>query len=202
LTHSPTLAEQKATLRASSVVRRATVAEAAGAEAAAAAARIFAREIALPEGGVLAGYWPLPGELDPRPLLHQAAAGGLNLAMPRMQGKGLPLAFHLWRRGDPLVPGPFRVMEPEAGAPLALPDLVLAPLLAFDRRGHRLGYGAGFYDRTLTALRLRHPGILAIGFGFAAQEVERVPVGEMDQPLDGVLTERFLRRFGPRGGGR
>jgi 5-formyltetrahydrofolate cyclo-ligase len=202
LTHAPTLAEQKATLRATSMARRATVAEALGREAAEAITRLFAREIVLPPGAVVAGYWPLAGELDPRPLLLDAAARGLRLAMPRMQGKGLPLAFHHWSEGEPLVPGPFRVMEPEAGAPLAHPDLVLAPLLAFDRRGHRLGYGAGFYDRTLAALRRRHPELVAIGIAFAAQEVAEVPVDEGDEPLDGVLTEVALHRFERAGGTR
>jgi 5-formyltetrahydrofolate cyclo-ligase len=202
LIHAPTLAEQKATLRASSVVRRATVAEALGPEVAGTVARLFAREIVLPEGSVVAGYWPLQGELDPRPLLYAAATRGLRLAMPRMQGKGLPLVFHSWMPGEPLVPGPFRVMEPEAEAPLIRPDLVLAPLLAFDRRGHRLGYGAGFYDRTLAALREGHPDLQAIGLAFAAQEVEAVPVDDADEPLDGVLTEVALHRFAARGGAR
>jgi len=122
------------------------------------------------------------------------AARGHPLALPRVQGRGRPLAFHAWRPGDPLLAGPFGVMEPDPDAPALRPRVLLVPLLAFDRQGGRLGYGAGYYDLVLHALRALCPPPLAIGVAFAAQEVDRVPTGPRDQPLDAVVTERAVHR--------
>ena len=141
-------------------------------------------------GRVAAGYWPIRGEADPLPLLAALAAAGLATALPRIAGRGQPLAFHVWRRGDPLVGGPLGLREPLADTPAADPDLVFVPLAAFDRAGHRLGYGAGYYDATLAALAARRP--LAIGLAFSVQEVAAVPAEAHDHPLAFVITEREL----------
>jgi 5-formyltetrahydrofolate cyclo-ligase len=134
----------------------------------------------------VAGYWPIRSEIDPRPLM---SALGLLSALPIIDGPGLPLRFRTWRPGDPVQPGRLGTSEPGPDAAELVPDLVLVPLLAFDRRRHRLGYGAGFYDRTLAALRANGP-VLAVGVAFAAQEVPDVPIDSWDEPLDLVLTEQ------------
>ena len=132
-------------------------------------------------GRRIAGYWPLPSEADPRPALR---THGGPWCLPVVVGRGKPLIFRDWRPGALLVPGPFGVQEP-AGA-VCTPEVVVVPLLAFDRRGHRLGYGGGFYDRTLAGLV---PRPLAIGFAFSMQEVAAVPTDDTDAPLDLVVTE-------------
>jgi len=146
---------------------------------------------ALAPGSVVAAYWPKGDELDVRPLLRHFDLVGVPTALPVMAGRGWPLLFRLWRPGHPLVPGAFGVMEPMAEAPLVQPTLVLVPLLAFDRSGHRLGYGAGFYDRTLAALR-DTGRVTAIGVAHAEQQVDAVPHDPYDQRLDGVLTDQGL----------
>ncbi len=136
-----------------------------------------------PAGAVVAGFWPLPGEIDIRPLLLALGDRGHCIALPVTPQRGRPLAFGAWRPGEALLPGRFGTMAP-AGAEI-VPDVLLVPLLAFDRRGHRLGYGAGYYDRTLASL----PAARAVGCAFAAQEVAEVPAGPYDVPLGAVATE-------------
>ena len=135
--------------------------------------------------GVVAAYYPVRSEFDCMPLLRRVAAEGWTLALPVIAGPA-PLLFREWTFGAPLEPGPFGVREPVEG-PLAAPDVVLVPLLAFDARGYRLGYGGGHYDRTLAALR-GAGGVTAIGLAFDAQEVAEVPVCPYDEPLDWILT--------------
>jgi 5-formyltetrahydrofolate cyclo-ligase len=148
----------------------------------------------LPTTGIVSGYWPLEDELDPRPCMDRLAGLGHPLALPRVQGRGRPLAFHAWRSGDPLFAGPFGVMEPDPEASMVSPRILLVPLLAFDRQGRRLGYGAGYYDMVLRDLRAQAPAPIAIGVAFAVQEVDAVPAGPHDQALDAVVTERQLHR--------
>ncbi len=140
---------------------------------------------------VVSGTCPMRSELDPRPLMRRLEAMGAKLALPRTGPRGTPLTFHHWASDTVLVSGRFGVTEPPPDSPVVTPDLVLVPLLAFDRRGNRLGYGAGYYDRTLRALRSNGP-VRAIGLAYAAQEVERVPTGPSDERLDAILTEREL----------
>jgi 5-formyltetrahydrofolate cyclo-ligase len=188
------LVRRKAELRALLLARRGEVDPG---RAAAAAEAIAARlaELIAPEAAVVAAYWPLAGELDPRPALRRLAVRGHRLALPRMQGKALPLAFHAWAWDQPLIRGGFGVMQPDPAAPPAIPDVVLVPLLGFDRRGRRLGYGRGYYDRTLRALRAAGAARLAIGLAFALQEVEAVPAGPADEPLDAIVTETASHRW-------
>ncbi len=141
-----------------------------------------------PPGALVAGFWPLPGEIDPRPLMLALAGRGHALALPVTGPRGTPLSFRLFRFGDTLGPGPFYTLQPAREAPDVTPDWLLVPLLAFDRTGQRLGHGAGYYDATLAALRARRR-VFALGMAFAAQEVERVPVDERDQRLDAIATE-------------
>jgi len=145
--------------------------------------------LVIPAEATVSGYWPLRDELDPRPILSALAARGQRLCLPVVVESGAALVFRGWRPDMSLEPAAFGTQVPGADCPVLEPDVLLVPLLAFDRRGHRLGYGGGFYDRTLAGLRGRRP-VLAVGLAFAAQEVDEVPVEAGDQPLDRVVTER------------
>ncbi len=178
-----TLAEAKAALRrAAQAARRAAHAAGQG-EAAARLAAVLAPFA----GQVLAGYLPMRTEADPLPAM---AAHRGPVAVPVVVAPGAPLAFRAWAPDAPLVPGGFGVMVPATGAWLT-PRVLIVPLLAFDRQGFRLGYGGGFYDRTLAALRAAGP-VTAIGFAFAAQEVPSVPREATDARLDMIVTDRAV----------
>src|SRR4051812_37865961 len=159
----------------------------------------FHDAVHLPRGAVVSGYWPLDGELDIRPLLHQIHEQGHPIGLPVVKAKGQPLLFRRWSPGMALVQGSFKVLTPPEGAPELEPDVLLVPLLAFDRAGFRLGYGGGFYDRTLEKRRHEaHSGrsiprgpVLAIGIAFAAQETDSLPRGPFDQRLDWIVTEAW-----------
>ena len=135
-------------------------------------------------GRALAGYVPIRSEIDPLPVM---AAWSGPVGVPVVEGPGRPLRFRLWRPGAPTVAGPFGVQVPETGAEI-VPEVVIVPLVAFDGSGMRLGYGGGFYDRTLAALRSA-ASVHAVGFAYAAQEAEDLPREETDAPLDAVVTE-------------
>ncbi len=141
-------------------------------------------------GAVVAGFWPVGNEIDVRPLLHALHRRGIAVALPVTPGRGQALAFRRWQPGDALIPERFGTMRPTG--PVMLPDALLIPLLAFDAAGWRLGYGGGFYDRTLAEL----PGRFRLGCGFAAQQVDAVPVGRYDIRLDAVATENGILRCG------
>ena len=144
-------------------------------------------------GRCIAGYAAKGDELDPRLLLLRLSREGANLCLPVTPAMGQPLAFRAWRPGDPLVPGPFGLREPAPEAAPVLPDLLLVPCLAFTASGLRLGYGGGYYDRTLAALRAARP-VLAVGLAYAAQAMDSLAADAYDQRLDWVLTERGLLR--------
>ncbi|KFI30896.1 5-formyltetrahydrofolate cyclo-ligase [Paenirhodobacter enshiensis] len=140
----------------------------------------------LPHAGrPLAGYMPIRTEIDPRPAMarHPGPVG-----VPVIVAEAHPLVFRLWSPDCPMIPGAFGAPIPETGRPMT-PQVLIVPMLAFDRRGFRLGYGGGFYDRTLERLRARGP-VTAIGFAFADQEIGTVPTETTDQPLDLIVTER------------
>ncbi|OAN45644.1 5-formyltetrahydrofolate cyclo-ligase [Paramagnetospirillum marisnigri] len=143
----------------------------------------------LAPGAVVAGYWPLADEIDPRPLMRALAARGHPLALPVVVGRETPLEFRSWSPDDPLDAGPHGTRHPPTSAERVTPDVVLVPLLCFDAKGFRLGYGGGYYDRTLAALRRARP-VLAVGLAFAAQRVEAVPAEAWDQGLDKIATEQ------------
>ena len=140
-------------------------------------------------GAVISGYSPIRSELDPVPLMQKLAAQGAKLALPAILGRGKSLAFRAWVPGDRLTMGPLGILEPSPAAAELVPDIMLVPLAAFDRLGHRIGYGAGHYDFTLAHLRKLKP-ITAIGLAFAAQEIKAVPALAHDVALDYVLTEK------------
>ena len=144
---------------------------------------------------VVSVFLPIRDEPDTRPLLAELAVAGHATALPATPPRGEPLRFRAWRSGEPLAAGRFGTAEPTSAAPLVDPDLLFVPLVAFDRRGFRLGYGAGYYDGALERLRRLKP-VLAVGVAFADQEVESVPTEPHDQRLDAVLTEAGLLTFG------
>lgn len=139
---------------------------------------------------VIAGYWPLGDEADVRPLLAELSARGHVIALPVVLQKNAPLVFRRWCLGQELEQGPHRTVHPLASADVVQPDLLLVPLLAFDERGGRLGYGGGYYDRTLAALRGSGKKILAVGVAYAVQQWPGLPMDEHDQRLDWVITEQ------------
>jgi len=145
-------------------------------------------------GAKVGGIWPLPGELDTRPLMTALAAQGQELSLPCTPRKGKPLTFRAWLPGSRLKAGPYGTREPYPEQAEVFPTLVLVPLLAFTASGDRLGYGGGFYDRTLASLRARQD-IFACGIAFAAQEATQIPTGPYDVPLDGVLTDQYFKVF-------
>lgn len=157
------------------------------AQAAAALARLADR-ITVRPGEVVAGFVPIRSEIDPRPLMQRLHAGGARLALPLIGARDAPLSFRAWAADDPLIAGPLGILEPAASAAPCEPDIVLVPLAAFDRAGHRIGYGGGYYDRTLRDLRARR-AVRALGVAFAMQQVETIPASRHDASLDAVLTE-------------
>lgn len=159
-------------------------------------------------GPVVAGYWPIGSEVDPRPLMARLAEAGAQLALPRLDDDG-SMSFRLWTDGEELERRPFGLSEPLHTAPRIQPTLVLMPLLAFDKVGNRIGYGKGHYDRALAGLR-EEGRVFACGIGFYGQMLDDLPAEPHDQPLDWAMTERgsvpifMMRSFGgnDEGGGK
>lgn len=138
---------------------------------------------------IVSAFFPYQSEIDTRPLLGKLAGEGWTTCLPIVIAQGKPLVFRRWAPGEPTVPGIWNIPRPTEEAEIVEPDVLMVPMLAFDRKGYRLGYGGGFYDRTLEMLRKKKP-IVAIGVAYGAQEVASVPHGPHDQPLDFVMTEK------------
>jgi 5-formyltetrahydrofolate cyclo-ligase len=136
----------------------------------------------------VSGYWSIADEMDVRPLLQRLDRDGHPVALPVVVKMGEPLVFRRWHPGMTLVAAGFGLQHPPASEPEVEPDVLLVPLLAFDRRGYRLGWGGGFYDRTLARLR-KARDVIAVGVCYGAQEIGEVPTTADDQPLDWVVTD-------------
>jgi 5-formyltetrahydrofolate cyclo-ligase len=187
---SDSLSELKSIVRKDALMRRDALPAAERAKAAeAVAARPF--PIAIAPGTIVSGFMPLKTEISPLPLMRRLADAGAQLALPVVDGRGKPLILRAFAFGEALASGQWGIREPKADAPDVEPDILLVPLLAFDRRGHRIGYGAGYYDMTIAKLRAIKP-VVAAGIAFAAQEIGEVPVTPRDARLDLVLTEREI----------
>jgi 5-formyltetrahydrofolate cyclo-ligase len=183
----------KADLRARALAARDAISiEQRAAAADAVAARGLPIEIA--PGTIVSGYSPIRSEIDPIPLLRKLAAQGAKLALPVILARGKSLVFRAWAPDDRMMQGPLGIPEPSPAAAELVPDVMLVPLAAFDRAGHRIGYGAGHYDFTLAHLR-KSKSVIAIGIGFAAQQIEAVPALAHDVALDYVLTETQVFDF-------
>jgi 5-formyltetrahydrofolate cyclo-ligase len=183
-----TVSIQKVELRAAAQTRR----DALPADVRKLAAETIAARklpLAIMPGTIISGFMPLKSEINPLPLLQKFAEAGGRLALPAIAWRGKPLIMRAWEFGAPLDCGQWGIREPKPDAPEVEPDILLVPLLAFDRAGHRLGYGAGYYDMTIHRLRALKP-VTAVGIAFAVQEVPKIPTTSRDERLDLVLTER------------
>jgi 5-formyltetrahydrofolate cyclo-ligase len=188
MTSTTRVEDLKAVLRQEATAfRDALPADVRKAAAEAIAARKF--PLAITPDTIVSGFMPLKSEINPLPLLQKLAEAGARLALPAVAGRGKPLIMRAWEFGAPLDRGQWGIREPKPGAPEVEPDILLVPLLAFDRAGYRLGYGAGYYDMTIHRLRALKP-VAAVGIAFAAQEVPKIPTTPRDERLDLVLTER------------
>jgi 5-formyltetrahydrofolate cyclo-ligase len=180
--------EDKATLRQSALARR----DAMSAVARAAAVEVVTQRpfpIAITAGAIVSGYSPMKSEFNPVPLMRMLADAGATLALPVTPKRGNPLIMRRWAFGDELASGVWGIREPKPDAPEVFPDIMLVPLAAFDRTGHRIGYGAGYYDMTIARIRAMK-SVTTIGLAFAVQEIGKVPATPFDQQLDLVLTEK------------
>jgi 5-formyltetrahydrofolate cyclo-ligase len=176
---SPELTEAKRRVRERMLAAREAWDPAVGA----ALAKHVLRELAVPAGAVVSGFWPIGKEIDIRPLLLALHGRGHPIVLPETPKRGNPLIFRLWSPRDELVPERFGTFR--SAGEVRQPDFLLVPLLAFDKRGFRIGYGAGFYDRTLAGL----PGRFRLGVAYAASQLDEVPAGPYDARLDAVATE-------------
>lgn len=194
-----TLDEQKQALRVRARKMRLVADQKEGPVAAAAAAsNLLSRldEIGVRPGAVIAGYWPIATEIDDRPLLARLHERGCVCALPLVAARAAPVVFRRWAPLDEVEPGEHETWQPLASAPEVVPAALIVPLLAFDAAGWRLGQGAGYYDRTLAALRAAAP-VVAIGMAYAAQRFDAVPHGPLDQRMDWLLTDQSLARAAP-----
>ncbi len=183
----------KADLRRAALDRREALSEEQRAAAdEALAKRALPFEIA--PGTVVSGYSPIRNEIDPTSLMRRLAGLGAKLALPVVLARGKSLVFRAWSPDDRLMLGPLGIPEPSPAAAEVIPDIMLVPLAAFDRQGHRIGYGAGHYDFTLEHLR-KAKTIIAIGLAFSVQEIKAVPAQPHDVALDFVLTEKKVFDF-------
>jgi 5-formyltetrahydrofolate cyclo-ligase len=188
------LAEEKRALRAQAAERRRRV----HAEDFAGRLSMQMRDHALAglpiaAGAVVGGYWPRGTEMDVRPLLNSFHERGHPIGLPHVRRRQ-PMSFHRWKPNDRLVSGVFGIEMPDHHTPEVTPDVLLLPLLAFDRHGNRLGYGGGYNDRTIAALRAHKP-LLCVGVAYAVQEFDTVPHDRLDQRLDWLVTEKGVRRI-------
>jgi 5-formyltetrahydrofolate cyclo-ligase len=189
-----TLIDDKRTLRSAMLAWRAALSEEERRAAADSLLVTMRRERPIATPAVVSGFWPIKEEIDIRPLMIELFNQGCQMALPVVQGRGQPLLFRAWRPGDPLEEGVFGTLQPAARREVVEPDALLVPLLACDEDGWRLGYGGGFYDRTLLGLWAWRK-VTAVGVGFDAQVVPDVPHGPSDQRLDWMLTDRRASAF-------
>jgi 5-formyltetrahydrofolate cyclo-ligase len=183
----------KSELRAAALAKR----DALPADMRAAAAETIAVRpfpVSVAQDAIVSGFSPLKSEINPLPLMRKLAEQGARLALPVVQKRGLPLIMRAFAFGDELARGQWGIREPKPESPEVFPDVMLVPLAAFDRAGHRIGYGAGYYDMTIARIRAMKP-VVAIGLAFAVQEIPRVPATERDARLDLVLTEAGVIDF-------
>ena len=183
----------KADLRTAALAARDAL---SGEQRAAAAQAIAERGLPFAIGPetIVSGYAPIRSEIDPRPLMQAIAAQGARLALPTVAARGQALTFRAWAPNDKMVLGPLGILEPSPAAPELVPDVMLVPLAAFDRLGHRIGYGAGHYDYTFAHLR-KMKAVKGVGVAFAVQKIKAVPALAHDVALDYVLTETRMFDF-------
>lgn len=183
------LKEEKKRARAVLRQRRREAFEQSGGQAPERVRDIFMANVFCEQGLLIASYIPYKEEMDPTPLMRALQRKGHRFCLPCAVGGSLPLVFRAYRLGDALRLGKKDIPEPSTNAPVVYPDMMLMPLVGFDRLGHRLGQGGGYYDRTVQ----QHRGlkkIMAVGVAYAAQESPSIPFDEADALLDAVITEK------------
>ncbi|MAN64865.1 MAG: 5-formyltetrahydrofolate cyclo-ligase [Parvibaculum sp.] len=193
-TPSTTANLSKSVLRQQALQNRADARKSLGEAVGQAILDHFLADVPRTSGASIAGYFPIRSEADPIPLMSELGQLGHTCALPRVTGADKALRFFRWTPGDKTDEGAFGTQVPVKKAAEIIPDILLIPLVAFDLNGFRLGYGGGFYDRTLEALRAKRP-CLAVGIAYSVQEYDTLPQDVYDQPLDWVVTEKGSRRF-------
>lgn len=183
----------KEAVRKEAAERRGTL-QAKIAELSAAVAQQFLAQVPVPPNAVVSSYWAIGDEADPQFVESELRRRGHRIVMPRVAGRNQPLDFHLWESGAKLVRGGFGLSEPSRDWPKLNPDVLIVPMLAFDGAGYRVGYGAGYYDRTIRGLRAAK-SVIAAGFAFAVQEFSELPHLSHDERLDWIVTETGARRI-------
>ncbi|MCE7998722.1 MAG: 5-formyltetrahydrofolate cyclo-ligase [Rhodobiaceae bacterium] len=184
----------KSVLRQKALQIRSDARKALGESAGQAILDHFLADVPRTSGASVAGYFPIRSEADPMPLMGELGQLGHTCALPRVTGADKPLRFFRWKPGDKTDEGAFGTRVPVKKAEEIIPDILLVPLVAFDLRGFRLGYGGGFYDRTLASLRAKR-SCLAVGIAYSVQEYDMLPHDVYDQPLDWVVSEKGSRCF-------
>jgi len=179
-------------LRQQAHAKRAALSPSFRYEAAIGAAETFTASVPIKSGQVISLYWGIRDELSTEPLLIQLMDEGHQVCLPVVMGKAQPLEFRLWKEGEPLEPSGFGTLAPSQYAPKVEPDVLVMPLLGFDANGMRLGYGGGYYDRSVAGIK--KPTLL-VGYAFADQEFDQLAFNKHDMPLDMVVTEAGVRRF-------
>ena len=185
--------EAKAALRIKAHAARAALPQADRADAALAVRQHFFESITLNAGDIVAAYWRIRDELDCQPILVRLMDSNQTVVLPVVLGPDEPLDLRVWEQGASLYEAGFGTLAPSELAPKAEPDIVIMPLLGFDKMGTRLGYGGGYYDRTLAKMRKKP---MLVGLAFAAQELDAIPREAHDVPLDAIVTEAGMRHFG------
>jgi len=191
--NTDSIIDQKTILRADALARRDAL---PAAVRKAAAETIAERAFPVPvrAGAIVSGFFPMKTEINPMPLMRKLSERAAQLALPAIAGRGKPLIMRAWSFGAPVKAGQWGIREPTPEAAEVAPDILIVPLACFDRAGHRIGYGAGYYDMTIHALRAKK-SVTTIGIAFAAQEIPCVPATERDERLDLVLTEQEMIDF-------
>lgn len=189
------MSDEKKELRAAATQRRKEAFDLHGEGASRKLAAHGLNFLNLAPSAIVSGFLAIREEINPEPLMADLHAKGHKLALPVMEGKGLPLIMRLWAPGDEMMTVKWGIVEPLPDKPAVDPDVLIVPLLAFDKRGYRLGYGGGFYDRTLARLRVVKP-VITVGVAYDEQEVDVVPTDVYDQQLDWMLTPSGPKRFG------
>ncbi|MEO7222246.1 MAG: 5-formyltetrahydrofolate cyclo-ligase [Devosia sp.] len=188
----PRIEEAKSALRLKAHAARAAILNSIRADAAKAVAGHFFKSVTLAPGEIVAGYWRIKDEMDCQPILIRLMDSFQPVCLPVVLGDEQPLELRLWEQGAPLYEAGFGTLAPSELSPQVEPDIIVMPLLGFDKRGTRLGYGGGYYDRTLERLS-KKPRL--VGIAFAAQELEDIPRESHDVPLDTIVTEHGARHF-------
>jgi 5-formyltetrahydrofolate cyclo-ligase len=188
------LAEEKQALRKEMRAIRRDFHKASGERASFDLMELVSSSAALKNAEIISCFWPIQTEVNTVPLIHKLYKAGHQICLPIVVGNAQPLIFRQWTPETEMLEGAYKAMTPVESSPQLVPDLILSPLLAFDRNGYRLGYGGGFYDRSIEEIKTTKPLVTA-GLAYSVQEVDNVPTEKTDQKLDFLITEKEILEF-------